>query len=179
MPHIHTDSGGHDHTVSAYIIRLDFDEPKLVLHLHKKIGTYLNFGGHIEINENPWQAISHEILEESGYGMDQLKILQPKNRIKNISGNIVHPIPLTYGTHDISEIAQSSHFHTDTSFVFITGESPAHKISEGESTDILTIGLEEVMSRNDIKQYIKEVFSYIINEVLPNWEALDCSEFKD
>ncbi len=53
MAHIHTQPGQHDHTASAYIFRVDFDEPKLVLHLHRKINKYLQFGGHIELHETP------------------------------------------------------------------------------------------------------------------------------
>lgn len=179
MPHIHTNSGEHDHTVSAYIIRLDFNEPKTMLHLHKKVHVYLNFGGHIEINENPWEAIEHEILEESGYNLNQLKILQPKNRIKNLTGNLLHPIPLTYGTHDISEIAESKHLHTDSSFVFVTNEPPANNISAGESQDILILSRDEVTDHDNVGLFVKEVSEYIFEEVLPNWEQVNTAEFKD
>ena len=65
MPHIHTKPGQHDHTVSAFIVRLDGKQPRILLHRHKKSGVYMQFGGHIELHENPWQAISHELLEES------------------------------------------------------------------------------------------------------------------
>ncbi len=179
MSHIHTEPGQHDHTVSAYIIRLDFDEPKIMLHLHKKIRVYLNFGGHIEINENPWEAIEHEILEESGYNLNQLKVLQPKNRIKRLTGNLIHPIPLTYGTHDISEIAESKHLHTDTSFVFVTNEPPVHKISAEESQDIIILSEGEIANHHNVGLFVKEASEYIFKDVLPNWEQVDPTEFKD
>jgi len=63
MAHIHTQPGQHDHTASAYIVRTDFDEPKIMLHLHRKIGKYLQFGGHVELHETPWQAVVHELRE--------------------------------------------------------------------------------------------------------------------
>ena len=66
MAHIHTQPGQHDHTASAYIIRTDLDTPRIMLHLHRKIGKYLQFGGHVELNETPWQAVVHELREESG-----------------------------------------------------------------------------------------------------------------
>lgn len=179
MPHIHTNPGEHDHTVSAYIIRLDFNEPKIMLHLHKKVHVYLNFGGHIEINENPWQAIEHEILEESGYEINQLKVLQPKNRIKRLTDNLLHPTPLTYGTHDISEIAESTHLHTDSSFVFVTNEPPAHKIPAGESQDIIILSRDEIANHDNVGLFVKEASKYIFEEVLPNWEQVDTAEFKD
>ena len=36
MSHIHTKPGEHECTVGAYIVRLDGDEPRALLHLHKK-----------------------------------------------------------------------------------------------------------------------------------------------
>src|SRR4051812_49824476 len=99
MPHIHTEDGQHDPTTSAYIVRTDTPEPTILLHKHRKLGKYLQFGGHIELNENPWAAITHEIAEESGYGIDQLTILQPTTLLKKVSGVQMHPLPVSYLTH--------------------------------------------------------------------------------
>jgi 8-oxo-dGTP diphosphatase len=66
MAHIHTKPGQHDFTASAFIIRIDTPKPKVLLHMHKKLGVLLQPGGHIELNENPWQAVHHEIEEETG-----------------------------------------------------------------------------------------------------------------
>lgn len=67
MPHIHTEPGQHDLTVSAYIVRMDLPEPAIILHKHRKLNKWLQFGGHVEPHENPWQAVQREIREESGY----------------------------------------------------------------------------------------------------------------
>ena len=45
MAHIHTEPGQHDFTASAFIIRTDTPEPKLLLHRHKLVGKYLQIGG--------------------------------------------------------------------------------------------------------------------------------------
>ena len=84
MPHIHTAPVEHVFTASAYIIRLDQKEPMLLLHKHKKLHVFLQFGGHIEPHETPWEAITHELLEESGYELGQLELLQPTSRIKQV-----------------------------------------------------------------------------------------------
>ena len=66
MAHVHTQYGEHDQTASAFIVRTDTEQPKLLLHLHKKLGVLLQPGGHVELQENQWQAICHEIQEETG-----------------------------------------------------------------------------------------------------------------
>jgi 8-oxo-dGTP pyrophosphatase MutT (NUDIX family) len=82
MSHIHKKPGQHDHTASTFLFRTDFSEPKVMLHFHQKLGSYMQFGGHVELNETPWQTVIHELREESGYDIDQLQILQPKQRLK-------------------------------------------------------------------------------------------------
>lgn len=74
MPHIHEGDGQHDLTAGAFIIRFDQDEPKGLLHFHRKLHKLLPIGGHVELNESPWQAIAHELDEESGYSMSQLMV---------------------------------------------------------------------------------------------------------
>jgi len=61
MPHIHTMKNGHDFTTTAYIVRVDTLEPKALVHMHKKLKRLLAVGGHVEMNESPWQAIAHKL----------------------------------------------------------------------------------------------------------------------
>jgi 8-oxo-dGTP diphosphatase len=61
MPHIHE---LFDFTASAYIVHPDLDQVLLVH--HKKLGEWLQIGGHVELNEDPDQALAHEIQEECG-----------------------------------------------------------------------------------------------------------------
>jgi len=42
-------------------------EPRIILHKHRKLNKLLQFGGHVELDETPWQAVLREIAEESGY----------------------------------------------------------------------------------------------------------------
>ena len=132
MPHIHTEVGQHDHTVTAYIVRDDFETPRLLLHMHKKLGVLLAIGGHIELSETPWAAMAHEIEEEAGYTMDDLDVLQPKVRIGTYSDVVVHPQPLVMNTHDIT----ADHFHSDTSYAFVAHGEPTGELGDGESADL-------------------------------------------
>lgn len=178
MAHIHTDPGQHDHTASGFIIRTDLNGgPKLVLHRHKKLGIYLQFGGHIELNETPWQAIAHEIREESGYDLSQLKVLQPAARVTALRGEqiILHPQPIVYDTHAFND----QHAHTDVVFGFITDQAPDHSLSAGESSDIRCVNRQELLSMPDIElpPAIKDIGIFIFDECLPRWEQVDSSLF--
>jgi 8-oxo-dGTP diphosphatase len=59
MPHIHDLI---DFTVEAYIV---YNSKVLMIH-HKKLNKWLPIGGHIELDEDPEQALLREVKEESG-----------------------------------------------------------------------------------------------------------------
>lgn len=172
MPHIHTDPGHHDHTVSGLIFRIDGDEPRVLLHRHKTLKKYMQFGGHIELDENPWQTLEHELLDESGYELSQLKLLQPYKRLKQFGHGVLHPVPLSYGTFTYSDI---DHKHTDIDYAFVTLEEPAYKPAEGESGDIRLFTKDEVLALTDdeVLANVKELVVFAVEECLPHWEMLD------
>jgi 8-oxo-dGTP pyrophosphatase MutT (NUDIX family) len=177
MPHIHTQPNQHDQTTCAFIVRLDRPKPTIMLHDHKKLGKLLPFGGHIELDETPWQAITHELIEESGYEINQLQILQPKSRIKSLTGISLHPYPICYNTHAFDE---SGHYHTDAGFAFITNQDPMHPIRPGESDKIIEVDQISIRnySESEMSENIKEICEFIFDEALSSWEAVDTKEFK-
>jgi len=59
MPHIHDLI---DFIVNVYIVH----EGKVLFIQHKKLNKWLPVGGHIELNEDPDQAIFREVKEECG-----------------------------------------------------------------------------------------------------------------
>lgn len=177
MAHIHTKPGQYDFTASAFIIRTDGGTPKAMLHIHKKLGQYLQFGGHVELHEDPWQAIIHELREETGYDLDQLELLQPKTRLVYRHGeSIVHPYPLALQTHPFAGI---SHKHTDIGFAFIADEPPRHKPAEGEATNFRILSVEELKQLKDdsIPANVREIFLFAIEECLPIWDKTSASSF--
>jgi hypothetical protein len=176
MGHLHTEPGQHDVTASAYIVRIDGPEPVLLLHMHKKLNQYLQFGGHVEHHEDPWQAITHEIAEESGYLMQQLRLLQPSLRLKKVSGVALHPVPVTLLTHEFPGL---DHFHTDMAFAFTTRESPAKEVEEGESTIMrnFTAAQLRALPEKDIPSNVREIGLFILEDILSAWEDTDSTVF--
>lgn len=175
MPHIHTDPNDHDWTVTAYIVRTDLDTPKALLHMHRKLNMLLPVGGHVETNESPWQAIAHELREESGYALSQLHIVQPPSRVKHMSKVVQHPYPLSMNTHYIPD----NHLHTDIEYGFITESDPEHPLHDSESNDLRWLTLDEIMAvpPSEIFQNTREVYIFLINEALEGWDRVDTNSF--
>lgn len=68
-------------TASAYIVYKINGKSKVLLHIHRKWKHWLGFGGHVEKNENPQQAIIREVKEESNLNIKLL--LQKKKFLKD------------------------------------------------------------------------------------------------
>jgi ADP-ribose pyrophosphatase YjhB (NUDIX family) len=175
MAHIHTEPGQHDHTVSIYLLRTDFDEPKMMLHFHKKVKAYAQFGGHIELNETPWQSVAHELREETGYNIEQLQLLQPAERMSHITGAILHPQPVAHAT--MGYPSNGGHFHTDSVYAFTTGSTPLHKPQKGESTDIQLFTRSEIANHPNIDPITCDIALYIFDKILPLWQPVSPKNF--
>ena len=102
MPHIHTQPNQHDASVTMFIICMDGNQPQLLMHMHRKLGKLMPPGGHVELDETPWAAVSHELQEETGYRLTELDIMQPKLRMKSARGITIHPQPFASNTHAVT-----------------------------------------------------------------------------
>ena len=102
MSHIHEKI---DFTVVAYII----NSSKVLLVLHKQLKRWLPIGGHIELNEDPEQALFREIKEECGL---EIEIIGKKPDYKD---DITQPLysPAYLDIHKISE----SHQHVGMVYI--------------------------------------------------------------
>ncbi len=147
-----------------------------MLHRHKKFDVYMQFGGHIELDETPWQSICHEIPEETGFEMGQLKIMQPKDRIKKLSRSILHPMPVCHNTHAVNE----EHNHSDVCYVFVAKGAPAGEADEGESSDVKLFTRTELLEypKDDIFQEVIEISLFIFDVCLPSWEQVSPKDFR-
>lgn len=176
MPHLHTEPGGHDLTVSAYVFIQANGETRLWLHRHKKLNVWLQFGGHVEHTEQPWAAIAHELAEESGYALRQLNVLQPPQHLNPLSNAVLHPVDVCINTHRVGEL---DHYHTDISYAFTTDQLPQAKPQEGESATIKALTRSELLSlaQGEIPESTREIALYIFDQLLPSWKAVKATEF--
>jgi 8-oxo-dGTP pyrophosphatase MutT (NUDIX family) len=179
MSHIHTEPGQYDHTISLYIFRADFSEPKIMLHMHSKIGLYAQFGGHIELHENPWQTAIRELKEETGYDIDQVQLLQPLQSMKRIAGAILHPYPVAHNTMQYPKV-KNGHSHTNSVYALLTSEEPRGMPGEGESTNIQLFTRAEIVSlgTEKIDRVTYDIALYIFDEILTRWKPVSPAEFK-
>jgi 8-oxo-dGTP diphosphatase len=177
MPHIHNNFGEHDFTASAFVIRDDLDEPQLLLHMHKKLHVLLQFGGHVELSENPWQAIEHELREESGYAFEELEVLQPKDRMHNLSGVSLHPTPVVLNTHPFNK--EGSHYHIDIPFAFLAHGEPSQAPAVGESNDVRWFTYKQLtdLGSNEIPENVREIGLYVLTDVYKKWERKSAKLF--
>ncbi len=133
MPHIHD---LYDFTVSGFILH-PF-EPKICLHKHKKLGVWLQPGGHIELNEDPLEALNHELREEVGLSADSYHIIeridQPGSR-----GAKILPLPFNLNVHDYND----THKHIDLSYL-IRATHETLQPEAGESDQIDWFSLQEI-----------------------------------
>jgi 8-oxo-dGTP diphosphatase len=175
MPHIHDQPGQYDHTVTAYIVRTEGDEPRMLMHMHRKLHILLPVGGHIEIDETPWQAAAHEIAEESGYALSELTILQPRDRIRELHGVLLHPQPVVVNTHNITDV----HAHSDVGYALVAEGEPTGQPDEGESADIRWLTKAELQGfTSDVLRYnTLQTCEFIFDTALPSWEQIPASEF--
>lgn len=168
MAHVHQHPGAHDLTVSGYIVQLKAgSEPRVLLHLHKKLNKWLQFGGHVEQDENPWQALTRELMEESGYDLRQLQLLQCGPVLPKVEGVEMHPIPVVSLTHKYGD---EDHYHDDLGYAFVTVAEPdSTKLNVGESKTIRLFTVQELAELKDdeIPVDVRVVALYVLNDILP------------
>lgn len=140
MPHIHTKPNQHDLTVSAYVIRFEGSQWKCLVHMHRKIDMLMQIGGHIELDQTPWQALAAELRDETGYTLGELQVLQPYDELPFVDKAIVHPVPVLANTHYVG----NQHYHSDMCYAFVADAPPEHQPTEGESDDLRWLSLPEL-----------------------------------
>ena len=118
--------------------RVSFSEsrPSVLLTKHKKLGKWLQLGGHIAENENPDQAAYRECSEESGLAKSQIRPLVYCGK----------PIPIDADIHQIpGHKAEPPHFHYDLRYVFFTSGAKLIQASD-ESAALAWVPFEDVFS---------------------------------
>jgi 8-oxo-dGTP pyrophosphatase MutT (NUDIX family) len=151
MPHIHPEI---DFTVAAYIVHKD----SVLLINHKKLKKWLPIGGHIELDQDPEEALFAEVREESGIQRPDLTVWGEKPSIESEGTKFLYP-PAFLDIHDISD----THRHVGMVF-FLKSATDRIVLAEREHTDIKWVKESELESPElsllpAVKFYAGEAFS--------------------
>ncbi len=114
-------------TASCFIV----NDGKLLLHRHRRLGRWLQMGGHVEGEETPEQTSLREGAEESG--LDDLAFL-----VDGVFDLDVHAIPAGKGEPD--------HRHYDVRFLAHTTTPSSISIDRNESEDLAWVPLADAVA---------------------------------
>ncbi len=142
------------YTSSAIIIKND----SVLLHSHKKIKLWLPPGGHVELNEDPVQALHREVLEETGLKIEVINAskMNPRN-YKNVYSIIP---PFTIFIEAITDNPNDMHEHID--FIYLC------KIVRGKIKNNNWVGF----TKNDILKRQDQSYNLSTNKELTD-ELID------
>lgn len=110
MAHIHE---LYDFTSSAYIVHKN----NILLIHHKKIGTWLAPGGHVELDEEPLQALWREIKEETGLDKGSLELITSHAQPLPDKHPGFYPIPTPFAMFVVEYASGSTHQHIDLCYL--------------------------------------------------------------
>lgn len=143
--------------------------------MHRKLGVLMQIGGHIEIDETPWQAVAHELTEESGYTAADLDVLQP-SRARQVRGAVVHPVPCLVNTHTAGP---APHYHSDLCYVFVAQDAPSQAPSDGESSDMRWMTIDEMKSHTKDKVLVDviDIYTVILEDFADTYLRIPATAF--
>ena len=128
MPHIRELI---DFVVNIYIVYKD----KVLLVHHKKLNKWLPIGGHVELNEDPEEALSREVKEECGL---EIEVSGSKPSIYSEGTKFLYP-PKFLDIHKISD----THRHITLNY-FAKTKSDNAVLNKKEHNEIHWFDREEL-----------------------------------
>ena len=144
LPHIHE---LYDFVVSVFIVF----QKKVLLIYHKKYNEWLPIGGHIEMDEDPEEALYREIREECGL---RVKILALTPEIKH-AGVKPLPTPSYMDAHRISKT------HRHIAFVYFgISRSGRVKLHTREHREFRWVGLKDL--KDPKLRLTKSIYFYCV-----------------
>jgi ADP-ribose pyrophosphatase YjhB (NUDIX family) len=150
MAHIHELL---DFVVEAFIV---YDNKVLLIH-HKKLDMWLPVGGHIELDEDPEEALFREVKEECGL---EIEIIGEKLKMESVGTKFLYA-PTFLDVHKFSE----THRHIGLTY-YAKAKSDKFIFNGEEHKDIKWFSEEELDNPElglspAIKFYAKEAFKIV------------------
>ncbi|HEX9163406.1 MAG TPA: NUDIX domain-containing protein [Thermoanaerobaculia bacterium] len=127
-------------TASCFI--LDPDSGRLLLHHHRRLGRWLQMGGHVEPGESVLEAALREGAEESGL----TDLVAMTDEVVDID---VHEIPAAKGEPD--------HAHFDIRYVAFTTQPSALTLDPNESYKLAWVKLEDAIPMMNEKASLRTI----------------------
>ena len=160
-------------TISAWIMRRQDGEVKALVHRHRKLHIWLQPGGHIEHTENPWQALAHELREETGYELSQLRVLQALPVVEGCIHDVMHPAPVAVNTHS----PYPGHFHSDIAMAMVADGDPAEKPRPGESLELQWVSPDEFAALPGAEPDAVMIMTMIVERVADSWIPIRATDW--
>ena len=120
--------------ITASLFIVDPASKRLLLHHHRRLGRWLQMGGHLEGAESPAEAALREGREESG--LTDLKLAS-----SGIFDLDVHSIP--------ARGEEREHFHYDIRYAAATRQPASIAMDEGESSELAWVDLDRAIALMD------------------------------
>ena len=120
MPHIHH---AYDFTITAFIVS---SSRKILLVNHPRYNKWIPVGGHIELNEDPEEALYREVKEETGLEIEVLSHKAP----------IASPETKFLVTPNYVDVHEANPPHKHISFVYFAKAKQDNFALSDEHTDM-------------------------------------------
>ncbi len=136
-------------TASTIIVSEDFQQ--VLLTHHKKLGKWLQLGGHADGDPDPARVALKEAEEESGLSKFRFLKFDPED------GSLHrNPIPFDFDRHLIPARKEDpEHFHYDVRYVLVT-DSEAPLVMSDESNDLRWFDISEARLINTERSMIRQ-----------------------
>lgn len=134
------------------------NDGKILLVKHKKLGAWLQPGGHVEPNETPYEAAIRESLEETGIRVTIIDASTAKDRINDdVATEMPQPIATLYERVPLKD---GLHMHFDLVYL-AAPEEGGNAVKSDESDDIRWFSKEEALkveTFSNVKSVIRRAF---------------------
>lgn len=153
MSHIHD---RYDFVVTAFLVH----EKRVLLVHHKELDQWLPVGGHIELDEDPDEALFREIEEETGLTPDDIEIMNTKP-VEQFAGVKFLFTPSGVDVHPIDE----DHYHIALRYI-ARAKTDKVRLAEREHHAIAWVREDELDDGNRgyhpaIRFYAKEALRQV------------------
>jgi 8-oxo-dGTP pyrophosphatase MutT (NUDIX family) len=150
MSHIHEHI---DWTIVAYVVH----ERSVLFIFHKELQKWLPLGGHVELDENPDEALLREVKEESGIKDVEVLSSKPKLRLEDPSRKFLYT-PAYVDIHPISK----THRHIGLVY-FLRAKTNIVKLAEKEHTKIQWLTKDEL---DDPRFYLESSIKFYAKKAI-------------